>query len=38
MVFDIPLTDASFGKKGAIIDMEQKLIKSTNANDINVSF
>lgn len=37
-VSDIPFSLASLGKNGAIIDVEQKLMKSTNARDTNVIF
>lgn len=32
----IPFVCASFGKNGAIIDIEQKVIKSTSASDASV--
>lgn len=38
MVSDMPFSAASFGKNGANIDIEQKLMKSTNAKDSSVSF
>lgn len=37
-VSDKPFSAASRGKNGAIIDMEQKLMKSTPANRIKVIF
>lgn len=37
-VSERPFWRASFGKNGAIMDIEQKLMKSTRASNINVNF